>query len=72
MLRFSVLKPEAPSVDKKQPQSRPEDKGKRGFSSQLLLYHKLYLPTVVKRNVLKNEKEESAVYKCSSSLVEMK
>uniref|UniRef100_A0A673GFP3 Osteoclast-stimulating factor 1 n=1 Tax=Sinocyclocheilus rhinocerous TaxID=307959 RepID=A0A673GFP3_9TELE len=26
MLRFSVLKPEAPSADKKQPQPRPEDK----------------------------------------------
>jgi len=43
MLRFSVLKPEAPSVDKKQPQTRPEDKGKRGFSAQFLLYHKLKL-----------------------------
>lgn len=40
MLRFSVLKPEAPSVDKKQPQPRPEDKGKRGFTVQFLLYHK--------------------------------
>lgn len=29
MLRFSVLKPEAPSADKKQPPPRPEDKGKR-------------------------------------------
>lgn len=46
MLRFSVLKPEAPSADKKQPQPRPEDKGKRGPDAWFLLYHN-FLPTVV-------------------------
>lgn len=29
MLRFSALKPEAPTADKRQPQPRPDDKGKR-------------------------------------------
>lgn len=54
MLRFSVLKPEAPSVDKKQPQPRPEDKGKRGLTARFLLYHKLTLLAVV-THALKNE-----------------
>uniref|UniRef100_A0A672Q1H3 Osteoclast-stimulating factor 1 n=1 Tax=Sinocyclocheilus grahami TaxID=75366 RepID=A0A672Q1H3_SINGR len=58
MLHFSVLKPEAPSADKKQPQPRPEDKGKRGPAARFLLYHKFFLPTGLLRPSIQTKRPD--------------